>query len=161
MGNPVVVPFNASVTNNILEIRFYWAGKGTTRFPRRGVYGPLISAVSVEPCKYSHIFIFIFSFCINQHFAGYNAYFWFLTSIVICINSLWADFKTCSAGGKKKTLAYVGIAVGASCFVLLVLAVILWKRSLRHNKRKDKGMKTPLVSVQKTKQNACENNISA
>ncbi|KAD7117858.1 hypothetical protein E3N88_05126 [Mikania micrantha] len=49
VGIPVVVPFNASVTDNILEIRFYWAGKGTTRFPRRGVYGPLVSAIDVEP----------------------------------------------------------------------------------------------------------------
>ncbi|KAI7734013.1 hypothetical protein M8C21_017914, partial [Ambrosia artemisiifolia] len=46
---PVVVPFNASVTDNILEIRFYWAGKGTTRFPKRGVYGPLVSAIDVDP----------------------------------------------------------------------------------------------------------------
>ena len=45
-------PFNASVTENILEIRFYWAGKGTTRIPDRGVYGPLISAISVDPSKY-------------------------------------------------------------------------------------------------------------
>ncbi|KAL8228741.1 hypothetical protein R6Q57_013641 [Mikania cordata] len=49
VGIPVVVPFNASVTYNILEIRFYWAGKGTTRFPRRGVYGPLVSAIDVDP----------------------------------------------------------------------------------------------------------------
>ncbi|KAI3697753.1 hypothetical protein L6452_30850 [Arctium lappa] len=47
---PVVVPFNASVVNNVLEIRFYWAGKGTTRIPRRGSYGPLVSAISVNPC---------------------------------------------------------------------------------------------------------------
>ncbi|XP_042752550.2 probable LRR receptor-like serine/threonine-protein kinase RFK1 isoform X2 [Lactuca sativa] len=46
---PVVVPFNVSVTDNILEIRFYWAGKGTTRFPTRGVYGPLVSAIDVNP----------------------------------------------------------------------------------------------------------------
>ncbi|KAK3424567.1 hypothetical protein EUGRSUZ_F01359 [Eucalyptus grandis] len=32
-----------------LEIRFYWAGKGTTAIPDRGVYGPLISAISVYP----------------------------------------------------------------------------------------------------------------
>jgi hypothetical protein len=38
---------NIRVSNNVLEIRFYWAGKGTTRIPDRGVYGPLISAVSV------------------------------------------------------------------------------------------------------------------
>ncbi|XP_024992601.1 probable LRR receptor-like serine/threonine-protein kinase RFK1 [Cynara cardunculus var. scolymus] len=48
-GRSVVIPFNASVTNNILEIRFYWAGKGTTRFPKRGVYGPLVSAIDVNP----------------------------------------------------------------------------------------------------------------
>ncbi|XP_076892032.1 putative LRR receptor-like serine/threonine-protein kinase At1g29720 isoform X2 [Bidens hawaiensis] len=49
VGRPVILPFNASVNNNILEIRFYWAGKGTTRFPKRGVYGPLISAIDVDP----------------------------------------------------------------------------------------------------------------
>jgi hypothetical protein len=38
---------NVNVSKNVLEIRFYWAGKGTTRIPHGGVYGPLISAVSV------------------------------------------------------------------------------------------------------------------
>ncbi|XWS19756.1 hypothetical protein CRYUN_Cryun31cG0044300 [Craigia yunnanensis] len=46
---------NVSVTNNFLEIRFYWAGKGTTRIPGSGVYGPLVSAISVvsdfKPCS--------------------------------------------------------------------------------------------------------------
>ncbi|XP_042482782.1 probable LRR receptor-like serine/threonine-protein kinase At1g07650 [Macadamia integrifolia] len=37
------------VQNNTLEIRFYWAGKGTTSIPTRGFYGPLISAISVDP----------------------------------------------------------------------------------------------------------------
>ncbi|KAI3676598.1 hypothetical protein L1987_86209 [Smallanthus sonchifolius] len=125
MGNPVVIPFNASVTNNILEIRFYWAGKGTTRFPRRGVYGPLVSAVSVEPY-----------------------------------------FKTCSAGGKKKTIVYVGIAVGASCSVLLVLvlAIIWWKRSLKHNKRKDKdfqGMELRTISFSLKQLKSATSNFSA
>ncbi|CAL5409023.1 unnamed protein product [Camellia sinensis] len=46
---PVIEQFNTSVTDNILEIRFYWAGKGTTRIPRRGVYGPIISAISLNP----------------------------------------------------------------------------------------------------------------
>nr|XP_043612269.1 probable LRR receptor-like serine/threonine-protein kinase RFK1 isoform X2 [Erigeron canadensis] len=49
IGSPLVVPFNASVINNTLEIRFYWAGKGTARFPKRGRYGPLVSAISVNP----------------------------------------------------------------------------------------------------------------
>ncbi|XP_052201517.1 probable LRR receptor-like serine/threonine-protein kinase RFK1 isoform X2 [Diospyros lotus] len=45
----VIRPFNASVTDNFLEIRFYWAGKGTTRIPNRGTYGPMVSAISVSP----------------------------------------------------------------------------------------------------------------
>ena len=47
----VIRPFNASVTDNFLEIRFYWAGKGTTRIPNRGTYGPMVSAISVSPSK--------------------------------------------------------------------------------------------------------------
>ncbi|XP_038894458.1 probable LRR receptor-like serine/threonine-protein kinase RFK1 isoform X2 [Benincasa hispida] len=47
---------NISVINHVLEIRFYWAGKGTTRIPERGVYGPLISAISVySDLKYCSI----------------------------------------------------------------------------------------------------------
>ncbi|KAH7651415.1 Non-specific serine/threonine protein kinase protein [Dioscorea alata] len=41
--------YNASVTNNTLEIHFQWAGKGTMAIPKRSVYGPLISAISVTP----------------------------------------------------------------------------------------------------------------
>ncbi|KFK44798.1 hypothetical protein AALP_AA1G304700 [Arabis alpina] len=36
-----------NVTNHTLEIRLYWAGKGTTLIPQRGNYGPLISAISL------------------------------------------------------------------------------------------------------------------
>ncbi|BAT74824.1 hypothetical protein VIGAN_01258900 [Vigna angularis var. angularis] len=52
---PLTFPYNVSVTENILEIRFYWAGKGTTRVPGGGAYGPLISALSIvshsKPCS--------------------------------------------------------------------------------------------------------------
>ncbi|XP_068337641.1 probable leucine-rich repeat receptor-like serine/threonine-protein kinase At3g14840 [Pyrus communis] len=48
-GDVVIKSFTALVTNNTLEIRLYWAGKGTTGIPVRGVYGPLISAISVDP----------------------------------------------------------------------------------------------------------------
>ncbi|XP_023632709.1 probable LRR receptor-like serine/threonine-protein kinase At1g29720 isoform X2 [Capsella rubella] len=44
---PVVKEANANVTNHMLEIRLYWAGKGTTLIPQRGNYGPLISAISL------------------------------------------------------------------------------------------------------------------
>ncbi|GLU15103.1 hypothetical protein SLE2022_316280 [Rubroshorea leprosula] len=48
VGKPIIKPFHAVVTNGSLEIRLYWAGKGTTAIPDKGVYGPLISAISVK-----------------------------------------------------------------------------------------------------------------
>ncbi|KAB2006266.1 hypothetical protein ES319_D11G332400v1 [Gossypium barbadense] len=39
--------FNANVTDGTLEIHFRWAGKGTTSVPERGIYGPLISGISI------------------------------------------------------------------------------------------------------------------
>ncbi|KAJ6801711.1 putative LRR receptor-like serine/threonine-protein kinase isoform X2 [Iris pallida] len=47
-GKGIIKTFTASV-DGTLEIDLYWAGKGTTAFPRRSVYGPLISAISVTP----------------------------------------------------------------------------------------------------------------
>ncbi|XP_028119970.1 probable leucine-rich repeat receptor-like serine/threonine-protein kinase At3g14840 isoform X6 [Camellia sinensis] len=41
--------FTAEVNKSTLDIRFYWAGRGTTSIPFKGVYGPLISAISVNP----------------------------------------------------------------------------------------------------------------
>ena len=44
----VVKEFKVVVKNKTLEVRFHWAGKGTTTIPSRGTYGPLILAISVE-----------------------------------------------------------------------------------------------------------------
>ncbi|KAL3733940.1 hypothetical protein ACJRO7_023316 [Eucalyptus globulus] len=49
VGKEVIRNFTANVTKGTLEIRLYWAGKGTNAIPTRGVYGPLISAISVYP----------------------------------------------------------------------------------------------------------------
>ncbi|XP_039022933.1 probable leucine-rich repeat receptor-like serine/threonine-protein kinase At3g14840 [Hibiscus syriacus] len=49
IGKAVIKEFPASVTNSTLEIDLHWSGKGTTGIPVRGVYGPLISAISVNP----------------------------------------------------------------------------------------------------------------
>ncbi|KAL2524289.1 putative LRR receptor-like serine/threonine-protein kinase RFK1 [Abeliophyllum distichum] len=46
---PVTKQFNVTVSDNTLEIRFYWASKGTTRIPNKGDYGSLISSISVIP----------------------------------------------------------------------------------------------------------------
>ncbi|OIW11601.1 hypothetical protein TanjilG_15295 [Lupinus angustifolius] len=48
VGKEVIKQFPAHVTSNDLEIRFYWAGKGTTAVPYKSVYGPLISAISIK-----------------------------------------------------------------------------------------------------------------
>ncbi|KAM7524922.1 hypothetical protein LguiA_014824 [Lonicera macranthoides] len=44
----VKINFTVIVKDKILEIRFHYAGKGTTAVPMRGVHGPLISAISVK-----------------------------------------------------------------------------------------------------------------
>ncbi|XP_059443383.1 probable LRR receptor-like serine/threonine-protein kinase At1g53430 isoform X3 [Corylus avellana] len=41
--------YDVLVNGSTLEIHLYWAGKGTNAIPRRGVYGPLISAIAVTP----------------------------------------------------------------------------------------------------------------
>ncbi|KAF7836622.1 putative leucine-rich repeat receptor-like serine/threonine-protein kinase [Senna tora] len=48
IGKECIQNFTVNVTSNSLEIRFYWAGKGTTAIPDKSVYGPLVSAISVE-----------------------------------------------------------------------------------------------------------------
>ncbi|XP_031494434.1 probable LRR receptor-like serine/threonine-protein kinase At1g53430 isoform X2 [Nymphaea colorata] len=48
-GKKIIKSFNVNVTKNTLEVSLYWAGKGTIVIPTRGVYGPLISAISVTP----------------------------------------------------------------------------------------------------------------
>ncbi|KAI4325166.1 hypothetical protein MLD38_030586 [Melastoma candidum] len=48
-GIPINKTFTANVTTTrTLKIHLYWAGRGTTGIPERGVYGPLISAITVK-----------------------------------------------------------------------------------------------------------------
>ncbi|XP_024964189.1 probable leucine-rich repeat receptor-like serine/threonine-protein kinase At3g14840 [Cynara cardunculus var. scolymus] len=47
VGKAYVSTHSVNVTST-LEIRLYWAGKGTINIPSRGVYGPIISAISVN-----------------------------------------------------------------------------------------------------------------
>ncbi|CAN8307772.1 unnamed protein product [Cochlearia groenlandica] len=51
VGRVVIKTFPITITDGKLEIRLYWAGKGTVGIPDKGVYGPLISAISVDPGK--------------------------------------------------------------------------------------------------------------
>lgn len=71
IGKGITMDFNnVTVDGTTLEIHLYWAGKGTTAIPDRGVYGPLISAITVTPSQYMSIsriidinstFLFFFS----------------------------------------------------------------------------------------------------
>ncbi|XP_054815616.1 probable leucine-rich repeat receptor-like serine/threonine-protein kinase At3g14840 isoform X2 [Prosopis cineraria] len=47
-GKAVVKNYTVAVNHTDLEIRLYWAGKGTTSVPQGGIYGPLISAIAVD-----------------------------------------------------------------------------------------------------------------
>ncbi|CAA7402404.1 unnamed protein product [Spirodela intermedia] len=51
-GKEVIRNFIAPVEGGTLEIHFVWSGKGTNSIPYTGVYGPLISAISVTPSTF-------------------------------------------------------------------------------------------------------------
>ena len=59
VGKGITKEFDVEVNDTTLEIHLYWAGKGTTAVPGRGVYGPLISAITVTPSKFFFLFYFI------------------------------------------------------------------------------------------------------
>ena len=66
VGKEIIQNFTVVVSDNTLEIRFYWAGKGTTGIPVRGVYGPLISAISVDPGT-SHFVSLLYEFSYSSN----------------------------------------------------------------------------------------------
>ncbi|KAH7512735.1 hypothetical protein FEM48_Zijuj12G0122000 [Ziziphus jujuba var. spinosa] len=47
VGKSVTETFDATVHGSTLEIHLYWVGKGTSAIPYAGVYGPLISAITI------------------------------------------------------------------------------------------------------------------
>lgn len=44
----LVKKFEANVTNTVMDIHFYWAGKGTCCIPFQSTLGPLVSAIHVS-----------------------------------------------------------------------------------------------------------------
>ncbi|KAJ0775903.1 putative Malectin domain-containing protein [Helianthus annuus] len=50
-GIALIRSYIIDVKNNTLKVQLYWAGKGTTKIPYYGSYGPIISAISVDPSK--------------------------------------------------------------------------------------------------------------
>ncbi|KAH0453805.1 hypothetical protein IEQ34_018129 [Dendrobium chrysotoxum] len=49
----VIRKYQAPVTNNFLELHFFWAGKGTCCIPTQGYYGASISAISISPYDFT------------------------------------------------------------------------------------------------------------
>lgn len=49
VGKGIIKDFKNVSVSSTLEIHLYWTGKGTNAIPDRGVYGPLISAITVTP----------------------------------------------------------------------------------------------------------------
>ncbi|KAG5544891.1 hypothetical protein RHGRI_017374 [Rhododendron griersonianum] len=107
-GKPIVKNFTAEVTSHTLKIHFYWAGRGTTGIPVRGVYGPLISAISVDPNfdppsgKKTHYGVVI----------GAVAGVIFLVLLVLCI------LRRKGLLGGKISVDRVGLALGNAFIVL-------------------------------------------
>ncbi|KAH9779321.1 putative leucine-rich repeat receptor-like serine/threonine-protein kinase [Citrus sinensis] len=109
VGKAIVKQFSAAVTNGTMEIRLYWAGKGTTEIPVKGVYGPLISAISLYNPD-------------NPHIGD--------TCNFLCE----ADFIPPSENGSNSISVGTafGIAVAAAILIILVVVGILqWKGCFR------------------------------
>ena len=64
---PHTESYNVSITNGRIEIRLYWAGKGTQAIPDRGTHGPLISAITLEnPSTYFSFFLVLILLCVTR-----------------------------------------------------------------------------------------------
>ncbi|XP_077237923.1 uncharacterized protein LOC143879429 [Tasmannia lanceolata] len=44
----LVKTFKANVTNTVMEVHFFWAGRGTCCIPFQGTFGPLVSAIHIS-----------------------------------------------------------------------------------------------------------------
>lgn len=113
VGKNITKRISTTVSNNSLEIRFYWAGKGTTAIPYRSVYGPLISAISATRGN---------SLCLCHFIIPILHLRYQMTRIALLqlsVNSSRTD-----SGGMAIGVA-IAIAVSAIIFVLLV--VLAWR----------------------------------
>lgn len=108
-----------------LEIHLQWAGKGTMSLPRRAVYGPLISAISVTPSK-----LVVGPFRLS---------FFIVSLTMMFINFVIVDFKPDTGDNILSTSAILGI-VAAACAVILFISIVLWVCFRRKN-AKDNGNK--------------------
>ena len=113
---------NVTVEGSTLEIHLYWAGKGTTAIPDRGVYGPLISAITVTPSKLSCIL------CLPPSFSTSFSHDY--------IPSLPVDFDV-SSGLSAGAIA--GIVIASVAAVVLILIALRLTGYLGGKSKEDEG----------------------
>lgn len=122
VGIPIIKKFDdVLVSGSTLEIHFYWAGKGTTSVPVKGVYGPLISAIEVTPSK------FFLQFRIST---------FFVINLLARNSSPFIDF---DVGGGLSVGAIVGIVLASCVILVLILVFLRMKGYLGKKDLEDKG----------------------
>ncbi|KAH9723425.1 putative leucine-rich repeat receptor-like serine/threonine-protein kinase [Citrus sinensis] len=138
VGKAIGKQFSAAVTNGTMEIRLYWAGKGTTEIPVKGVYGPLISAISLHNPD-------------NPHIGD------------MCNFLCEADFIPPSGNGSNSISVGTafGIAVAAAILIILVVVGILqWKGCFRPQNTLERELRGVDLQIKAATNNfATDNNI--
>lgn len=108
--------FMAHVDDNLLEIHFHWAGKGSVS-KSGSSNGPLVAGISVTPSKKLHSFLILLYLTKSTG----NM----IDVAVCCLILLYSDF-TIPGGDKLSTPQIVGISVG-SVFAPILLLAFMWK----------------------------------
>lgn len=143
IGRAVVKSFPVTITDGKLEIRLFWAGKGTTALPLRGVYGSLISAVSVDP---RGVYGSLITTNLKRLYRSMFECFLTLSRMIL----LCADFtppKEHVSGTGTSVGAVVGIVVASTVFLVLLIGAILWWRGcLRPKSQMEKGAFIKILS---------------
>ncbi|XP_022015833.1 probable leucine-rich repeat receptor-like serine/threonine-protein kinase At3g14840 isoform X7 [Helianthus annuus] len=103
---------NIHVTNKTLEIRFQYAGNGTTAVPRDGVFGPMISAISMEA---------------GRRVNGPDPH-------VVPPLSLRVKYGSQTKSGKRSIFIVIG-AVTAVLLLTLIVIGVAWKRGYIGDKK--------------------------
>ncbi|KAK8691090.1 hypothetical protein V6N13_074610 [Hibiscus sabdariffa] len=133
-GRPIVKPFSVNVTDGTLEIHFRWAGKGTTNIPRRGVYGPLISAISIfDPGRSSDVMIRLMSSLISC-----------FTNLCdrLIYNVFEPAYRPPKSATATPTSTMVGIVGGTVlAALLLIVGILWWKGCLRRERTLEQDLK--------------------
>ncbi|KAK7324506.1 hypothetical protein VNO77_28108 [Canavalia gladiata] len=106
VGKEIIKEFITYVDSNDLEIRFYWAGKGTIYIPYKSIYGPLISAISINKESTSTISIGAMVAIVVTA----------ITIVILIISTLW--WRVCRK--KKNSLAkeYKDLGLQTGLFTL-------------------------------------------